>query len=92
MKHDADYFLKKFEAIPEGQWCVGMFTDEKNRHCALGWCESKKEQSELERLFKKLNLTVPSVNDYRHTDYPQPTPRQRIIAALCDIRETKLRR
>ena len=42
MIYDVDYFLKKFEAIPDDLWLIGTFqrTDEAGviRRCALGHC------------------------------------------------------
>jgi len=35
-----EYFIKKFEAIPEDKWCVGELTapNDKDCYCALGHC------------------------------------------------------
>jgi hypothetical protein len=30
------YFVKKFEAIPDDQWCTGTLSEGDNRFCALG--------------------------------------------------------
>jgi hypothetical protein len=32
------YFIKKFEAIPEEKWCVDKLDDEEGRKCANGHC------------------------------------------------------
>jgi hypothetical protein len=36
MNHNADYFIKKFKAIPANQWCTHTFTSPTGKHCALG--------------------------------------------------------
>ncbi len=38
MIYDKEYFIKKFEAIPEEEWCVGGFSDGLGAFCALGHC------------------------------------------------------
>ncbi len=40
MNYDVDYFLKKFEAIPEGLWYTGSFSDpnDATKCCAMGHC------------------------------------------------------
>jgi hypothetical protein len=38
MKYTLEYFRDKFRAIPENLWCMGSFSEEGDRHCALGHC------------------------------------------------------
>ncbi len=90
--YDVDYFIRKFEAIPEEQWCTRQYTDDEGRHCALGWCRGfdgeygYAEEVALERIAP---FFVPDVNDGNDVRYQQPTPKQRVLAALRDIKETK---
>lgn len=102
---DVDYFLRKFEAIPEDKWCVDTFQDENGRCCAQGFCGfntwnavvlwdwakyNKKvnhEGVELVRLFSKYTgYQVAEINNYTYHKYNQDTPKQRILAALRDIK------
>lgn len=36
MEYNVEYFIAKFEAIPEDKWCVNTQEDEKGRRCAAG--------------------------------------------------------
>lgn len=90
----AQYFIEKFEAIPEEKWTVGEYEDG-GRCCALGHCGVRAghpltpEEDALTMLFLKADaentLIVSRVNDGFDPRYPQPTPKQRILAALRDI-------
>lgn len=95
---NAAYFIAKFEAIPEEQWAICMFIDTtRERRCASGHCRNVKfvsgltiaeptaESDRLHRLFRLNDLTVFEVNDGLEHRYPQPTPKQRVLAALRDI-------
>jgi hypothetical protein len=106
MKYDANYFINKFEAIPEDKWITGNYGTE-DRHCALGHCgvsrvfnnnnvkidfHATSEGSALWCLFNRTHVSsVIGINDGRHPDYQQPTPKQRILAALYDIRENTIK-
>ena len=96
MKYDVDYFINKFEAIPEEQWCTGAFSlcdeNENTQHCALGHCgygvgTKTVEGEALISLFEPELL--PMINDDRSIEYSQSTPKQRILAALYDIKKSK---
>lgn len=90
-----EYFIAKFEAIPEELWTTGDFVDEKNRMCAFGHCgvsleADTKEGNALDLLFRRGLHTESSsitseINDGEVRRYPQPTPKQRILAALRDL-------
>jgi hypothetical protein len=91
MTYDVDYFIAKFEAIPEDEWCVGHFISMDGTKCALGHCGDEgtgdsPEANALGCLFPYLGDVI-NINDGRHSDYPQPTPKQRILAALNDIKK-----
>lgn len=97
-KYDVDYFIAKFEAIPEAEIGSGALFN----HCALWHCGSEyskmtPEALALTELFKPRVLEVrPSclddeiiyhVNDghFFGSDGP-PSPKQRILTLLRDIK------
>lgn len=108
--YDVNYFIKKFEAIPEDKWIVGsLFSGDKM--CAAGHCgvrandnfeclENKEALSLIDllltvtitqisdiRYYSIIFKTVALVNDGDCKEYQQPTPKQRILAALYDIKK-----
>lgn len=86
--YDVDYFIAKFEAIPEGAWCVGAFR-KGIQCCALGHCgdsEDVETPEEAAALRDVLCWAVARINDGEDYRYEQPTPKQRILAALRDIK------
>lgn len=108
MTYDIDYFINKFEAIPEEKWTKGMF-ENNGKHCANGHCgvngdnynmppaEALALAEILHPLRNKswvsfgeyipiFSVTV-NINDGFAPEYQQPTPKQRILAALYDIRD-----
>jgi len=97
MTYDIDYFIKKFEAIPEELWTTDLYVDQddETKRCALGHCgcaefsERNPEADTLFELFVEAGMRVPRVNDGCDPRFSQPTPKQRILAALKHIKETK---
>lgn len=100
MNYDVDYFIRKFEAIPEEKWLQkNMFFDrDLGKGCAIGWCGFFKPTGEfvdrtpeskalIELFLKHIRRDVILINDGDVPQYNQPTPRQRILAALHDIRK-----
>lgn len=97
-KFTVDYFIKKFEAIPDAlwsEWLDGEGSDEplytpskRCKTCAIGHCDRKGENTALgmDLFFNTLKITVSKVIHKQHPDYQQPTPKQRILAALYDIK------
>lgn len=89
-----DYFINKFEAIPEDKWHTGNYCSDidNSQKCALGHCMTEeiywtKETSDLTELVKTFTkLEVPDVNDKVSDEYPQDTPKKRILAVLYDIK------
>ena len=68
--YDTEYFIKKFEAIPDDKWITGSLENEPGYCCALGHCGVKnesrlnKEGGALQKLFRDfIGLRVESVND-----------------------------
>ncbi len=107
MDYNVDYFIRKFEVIPEGNWSTGSYGCGSFR-CALGHCiyddfgtnENKIMYghiygAEYVALLKLFNdgmenpdhCNVAKINDGKHDNYSQPTPKQRILAALYDIKK-----
>lgn len=99
--YDVDYFIKKFEAIPEEKWCINTRLDHHGNRCALGWCYQSDrdaedsmttianiEETKLTYLFNGVLLErgVGWVNNGYSLKYQQPTPKQRVLAALYDIK------
>lgn len=90
-KYDVQYFIDKFEAIPEEKWCVGVYVSGNDeRMCALGHCGQYAVRTPESRgLIDVLGSVteVAEINDGKHPGYLQPTPKQRVLAALRDVRE-----
>lgn len=95
MTYTRDYFIQKFEAIEEDQWLVGEF-EHHGRCCALGHCghtgDGHTEESRALRTLlehhnpdNSMHYAVFCINDNEHPSYKQPTPKQRILAALRDL-------
>lgn len=94
MKYDVDYFIKKFEAIPEDKWCIIDFLKENGQMCALGHCGVREvnndvilpeEATNLISLFGGDIIHVTSVNDcYGFNNFK--TPKHAILAKLNDIK------
>lgn len=108
MIYDVDYFINKFEAIPEEKWTPNA-TACAYTHCGQYLGGYKTECPALSELFKTIHhlsenqkkrdevgdtyhgwsYLVACINDNNHlndTPYKQPTPKQRILAALYDIK------
>lgn len=90
MEYDVDYFIKKFEAIPDIKWGMFCCEDKEGRHCALGHCGGinadiylTPESVALSEILKEVVL----INDNMKTEYRQSSPKQRILAALNDKRD-----
>lgn len=90
MKYNVDYFIEKFEAIPEHKWIRGEY-GVNGFHCAFGHCGAVhgihdfSHLPEAEALLSILFNTA-MINDGCVEDYPQSTPKKRILAALYDIK------
>lgn len=106
--YTVDYFINKFQIIPENKWVVGDWGFN-GSHCANGHCgvasnictHGTVQSRALAKLFQLIRLTtigghsfyayhwsrVAVVNDGQTNEYQQPTPKQRILAALYDIKK-----
>lgn len=97
MIYDVNYFIDKFSKIPENLWCINSRDDGHGRRCAHGWCDINnygdemftKEELALHQVFKPLcnGGGCAYINNGGDKRYPQPTPKQRILAALYDIKK-----
>lgn len=102
---DCDFFIKYFERIPEDQWCIGVFQNDRGQHCALGHCGVTATHygtmgAALDRLFRDdFGFSPIIVNDGALSPFfgkptppffGQPTPKARILAALCQIKAKQL--
>lgn len=95
MQYTIDYFIKKFKKIPANKFCMGSFS-KNGRHCMEGWCrndvathysESTDESRALDDMcFKYLGWLPVNINDGACPDYKQRTIKERIMAALKDIK------
>jgi uncharacterized protein YdbL (DUF1318 family) len=100
MNYDVDYFIQKFEAIPEKFWIVGKFHCG-HKHCAQGHIKDQHRADEAGEMSERLHgllmrvctgpkaeigNAIARVNDGREPDYQQPTPKARILAALRDVK------
>jgi hypothetical protein len=107
MIYDAQFFIDKFDAIPEEKWTTGFF-ELNGAHCANGHCgvtdsnykSNIKEADALVALLRTLEITTltdydgfgifeitANINDGFTSEYQQETPKQRILAALYDIKK-----
>lgn len=90
--YTVDYFIRKFEAIPEWRWCVGLINGPLGTHCALGHCTGNDsfpftgEADSLARIFRTIEGMTSYINNGDDHRYKQETPKQRILAALYDIK------
>ncbi len=91
MNYTVDYFIQKFEAIPEEWWCVTLYTRGEQK-CALGHCgvsmkDDTEEGEALSYLFISNFGMASTINDGGDSRFPQATPRARILAALQRIKQ-----
>lgn len=88
--YSREYFIAKFEAIPEEFWACDGYENEFGGKCALGFCGEEvgsfdTEADALRRLSGATNWNPAKINDGKISRYQQPTPKQRILAALRDL-------
>lgn len=83
----AQEFIEFFQVIEDDKWTTGEFEDEDGRCCATGHCPES-FMTNLGQLFYNYSnyRTVYIVNDGFDEDYPQKTPKARVLAALTDIK------
>lgn len=92
-QNTVDYFINKFNPIPEEKWITDKFIDDNNCCCAYGHCGARvtagdtQESIYLWDLFHRNKLSVSMINDGTTTLFQQSTPKQRILAALYYIKK-----
>ena len=96
--YNVDHFIRKFESIQERSWYAGGYKNplDFSQCCAYGHCgmELFKENqcdegmalSQISILHLGNSAKIANVNDGTHPDYTQFTPKQRVLAALYDIK------
>jgi hypothetical protein len=85
--YDIDYFIDKFEAIPEDRWVSDKYFNPLGQCCAVGHCGIVgPEALALKVIFVKGDTLVERVNYGADQRFQQPTPKQRILAALHHIK------
>lgn len=102
MKYTVDYFIKKFEAIPDEKWCVANRYNSLGQKCAHGHCyrgnPNLRNTNKIEEAFEKLatdNYHIVKaygfgyINNGSDTRYQQPTPKDRVLAVLNDIKNAQ---
>ncbi len=96
MEYTVDYFIAKFEAIPAQNWITGSYSspDAKGAaHCAAGHCGASVNNTvtnELDALVHLFSVnevgSIIGINDGHNSKYVQPNPKDRILAALREIK------
>lgn len=97
-QYTVDYFINKFEAIPEEEWMTQRYNDDLGRRCAYGHCGKRENDSSalsdegyaLKQLFEDHRLGVIDTNDGLQSGYcgsRAPTAKQRIIETLKKMKE-----
>lgn len=87
MNYTVDYFIRKFNRIPNRLWTTGRFKSSNGKKCVLGHCGmySTLRRTEiamnLNSLFYKKGF-VTDINDGAHPFFRQKRPKARILAAL----------
>ena len=94
IEYNKEYFIAKFEAIPEEKWITDKLTDDcdKESHCAFGHCGMRVfgnytyESLGLKDLFATKKTSVIAVNDDDNQEkYKGNTPKERILNFLKSI-------
>lgn len=97
MKYTVDYFINKFNAIPEEQWCMGRLSDYQSGKCVLGHCGVKQtpdgnysytDMSEkLSAILRQIPGVLYDINDgHGPARELGDTPKERILNALLLIK------
>jgi len=86
--YTVEYFIEKFEKIPESMWVTNGLGSPGGPRCALGHCLRDHEMvnDESAEFVGALLIGAVAINNGGDPRYQQPTPKQRILAALYDIK------
>ena len=89
-EYTIDYFISKFESIPEEQWLANGNYIDGNKKCAYGHCgvdfNKPSEEADALHVLIRSRFMLSSVNDGGDYSYQQQTPKARILAALNDLK------
>lgn len=93
-KFDLEYFIDKFEAIPEDQWTTGEYINDDGCKCAYGHCGLRGSVSDTKESYALFNLdcnakdSITCVNDNYNNSYIHlgSTPKQRVVNYLKSLR------
>lgn len=94
---ETENLIRIYLRIPEDQWCTDTYTSsDEEKYCAIGHLLYSKNANVTMRDYlcavlrssdnpfsDKLVITI---NDGKHSDYRQSTPKRRILKALFDKR------
>lgn len=98
-----EYFIEKFEAIPEDQWCVGRFVNEAGQKSALGHCGHKLERVVYPNGYSLIHRRTPESSALEEIfnkngmmitaindghGHIGPTPKERVLTALRSLKST----
>ncbi len=106
MEYNVDYFIKKFEEIPEEKWTTHVQQNDRGQRCAVGHCAPSNATCNMlgsnggavveegRALINIIGILRPNssnkvapINNGDDERYNQPTPKQRILAALYNIKK-----
>jgi len=91
--YNAQFFIDKFDNIPEENWLMGKYSDGAGKKCALGHCGvihgwlDDSQAAALVFVLATQGANPVDVNDGHDVRYTQATPKQRILAALRDAQK-----
>jgi hypothetical protein len=95
-KFSIDSVINHMEGTSEESWCMDVVKTKDGQNCFYGHLfdmgSNQDEANDLWNWFEAAYATtymVFPVNDGQHSQYQQPTPKQRILAYLKDLRDGK---
>lgn len=95
MNYNIDFFIDFYEKTKEEDWCVERFAiyfPGSVQRCALGFCEvmdGDNNYTQTRAALWGLNNGIAIINDGHDPNYQQPTAKQRVLAALYDIKKSQ---
>lgn len=88
-----DYFIDKFQNIPENKWCIDRYENSSGQKCAQGHCVNDiQDLSEVIALIDLFGIdkcgavNIALINNGKDPRYQQDHPKQRVLAALYDLK------
>lgn len=87
-KHEVDYFIERFNEIPERRWCRHLLTNHLGQSCAYGHlnCEERKILDGLAVNIMRTTHVICANDSEGHPDYPGDTPKQRVLKYLRGLK------